>query len=215
MCGRFVDPNLRSAGLDTSWLKIDPFASWQQRYNVKPTQEVILVTPDGAPMTARWGLIPSWHKGDLKDWKATTFNARLEEAANKPTFRAVWKYGRCLMPIGGYYEWTGQKGAKQPHYLFSAGNNPTLFCAALASRWGEMLTVTMMTRSANADVSGIHHRMPVMLNINEREAWLSGSNDVSDLGQEVRIHHHAVGRFGFKDDGPDLIDQLDAPEPHE
>lgn len=208
MCGRFVDPDLQSAGLDTSWLKLDPFAGWERRFNVKPTQDVILLTPDGNPRVARWWLVPSWHKGALSEWKATTFNARIEDAATKPTFRAVWKYGRCLMPIGGYYEWSGDKGARRPNFIQSAGNEDVLFCAALASFWNDLLTVTMMTRAANDAVSGIHHRMPVILNTDEREHWLSGAPDVSTLGEGAVLKHHPVRPFGRDEDVADLVEPL-------
>jgi putative SOS response-associated peptidase YedK len=142
----------------------------------------------------------------LKDWKATTFNARIEEAQHKPTFRAVWRHGRCLIPAGGYYEWTGDKGGKKPHAVLSGGNEPTLWFAGLASRWNGVLTCTMMTRAANADVAHIHHRMPVILNVDERERWLAGGDDVECLGEGARLRHHQVARFGTHDEGRRLIE---------
>lgn len=220
MCGRFIDPNLRNTETELSELKINPIP---RRYNVKPTQDIlILAKPEREPMMARWWLVPSWHKGDLKDWKATTFNARIEEAAKKPTFRAVWKHGRCLIPAGGYYEWTGEKGAKQPHFIRSAGNAETLWFAGLASRWGprpsafpaepesargELLTCAILTRAANDDVRAVHHRMPVILNGDERDRWLAGESG-EDLGADARLRHHPVARFGAGDDGPELIDPI-------
>ncbi|WP_424986511.1 SOS response-associated peptidase [Microbulbifer sp. S227A] len=207
MCGRFVDPNLRSAGLDTSWLRIEPFAGWEPRFNVKPTQDVVILAPDLRPLLARWWLIPSWHKGEVKDWKAITFNARFEDAAGKPSFRAVWNKGRCLIPMRGYYEWTGDKGQKTPHFIQSAGNEENLFAAGLASRWNDLLTCTMLTRAANDSVSGVHHRMPVLLNTAEQEAWLAGSND-PDLGRGTALKHHRVQRFGLHDDGEELIEDM-------
>ncbi|WP_380057493.1 SOS response-associated peptidase [Falsihalocynthiibacter sp. SS001] len=208
MCGRFVDPNLQSMGLDTSWLKIDPFKNWDRRYNVKPTQDMIILTPDLEPMVARWRLIPSWHKGELRDWKATTFNARIEEAASKPSFRSVWNKGRCLLPLSGYYEWKGEKGNKQPYFIQSAGNEENLFVAGLASKWNETLTCTMLTRAANNTVSDIHHRMPVILNTSEREAWLQGENDI-DLGASIKLKHHQVRKFGIRDEGEEIIEAKD------
>ena len=208
MCGRFADPNLRSVGLDSSWLKIDPFAGWKRRYNVKPTQDVLLITPEGEPRVARWWLIPSWHQGTVADWKATTFNARIEDAAGKPAFRRVWSRGRCLMPVAGYYEWSGKKGAKQPHYFQPAGNEDVLFCAALASRWNDLLTVAMMTRAAISSVSDIHPRMPVVLNTDEREAWLAGSNDVATLGEGAQLRYHRVRKIGKDAEGPELIEPV-------
>ncbi|MDP0925693.1 SOS response-associated peptidase [Paracoccus onubensis] len=202
MCGRFVDPNFA----EISETKIDPFKGWKRRYNIKPTQDVWTFDDDGAPALARWWLIPSWHKGDLKDWKATTFNARIEDAAKKPAYRGPWKYGRCLIPAGGYYEWTGEKGSKQPHFIRNAGNEETLWFAGLSSVWQDMLTCTIVTRAANDMVDAVHHRMPVILNTEERDAWLGGSDD-PDIGAGVQLRHHPVSKFGAKDDGPELIEE--------
>ncbi|MGA0615726.1 SOS response-associated peptidase [Paracoccus sp. KR1-242] len=208
MCGRFVDPNLRGTEDEFSDLRVNPFP---RRFNVKPTQEILLFAKSPLQgMMARWWLIPSWHKGEIKDWKATTFNARIEDAAQKPSFRAVWKHGRCLIPAGGYFEWTGEKAAKRPHFIASAGNEETLWFAGLASRWREMLTCTILTRPANAAVVSLHPRMPVVLNADERDAWLGGSDDPA-LGAESLLRHHPVARFGIEDDGPELIEPEDRP----
>ncbi len=51
MCGQFVDPNLRSEGLDTSWLKINPIP---RRFNDRPTDPgLILARQPLAAMSAR------------------------------------------------------------------------------------------------------------------------------------------------------------------
>lgn len=202
MCGRFIDPNLRGTEVEVSQIRIAPFP---RRYNVKPTQEVlILAGSPSAGIMARWWLVPSWHRGDLRDWKATTFNARIEDARTRPSFRGVWKHGRCLIPAGGYYEWTGERGSRTPYVFQSAGNAETLWFAGLASRWHETLTCAILTRAANDDVKAIHHRMPVILDASERAAWLGGSDDLT-LGAGARLRHHRVAPFGAADDGPDLI----------
>ncbi|QYK42824.1 MAG: SOS response-associated peptidase [Paracoccaceae bacterium] len=205
MCGRYIDPNLRGTEAELSEIKIDPFPA--RRFNIKPTEQVlILARTPLTGMTARWWLVPSWFDGAAaKDWKATTFNARIEEARDKPTFRAVWRKGRCLIPAGGYYEWTGERGARQPHVILSAGNTQTLFFAGLASRWRDLLTCTILTRAANDSIAGLHHRMPVILDAEERDAWLGGTDDL-DIGAGARLRHHPVRPFGIADDGPDLIE---------
>lgn len=203
MCGRLVDPNLQSAGLDTSWLKINPFP---RRFNVKPTQDILIAAKSPLEgMTARWGLVPSWHKGSLQEWKAATFNARLEEARDKPAFRNVWRFGRCLVPAAGYFEWVGDKAPKQPHFIYPDGNEGILWFAGLASRWNGLLTCTIMTRAANERVCDLHHRMPVCLDLAEREAWLAGSDDPA-IGSGARLRHHPVARFGPSDEGETLIE---------
>ncbi|MCB5412177.1 SOS response-associated peptidase [Pseudogemmobacter faecipullorum] len=203
MCGRFVDPNLRSAGLDMTQTKVNPFP---RRFNVKPTQDVYALI-DGQPALARWGLIPSWHRGELKEWKAATINARIEEARDKPSFRDAWRRGRILIPVGGYYEWTGEKSPKQPHFFQGAGNEETLWFAGLSSIWRDLMTCTIMTRAANDSVEPVHDRMPVILNSDEREAWLAGSEDLS-IGAGARVMHHPVHAFGINDEGPLLIEPI-------
>ena len=206
MCGRFVDPNHRGTEHDFSELKINPIP---RRFNVKPTQDVLTIDPAGGGDYARWWLMPSWFKGDnLKEWKATTFNARIEDAASKPTFRGPWKYGRCLIPAAGYYEWTGEKGSKQPHFIQSAGNEDVLWFAGLSSRWHDLLTSTIVTRAANSTVHDVHTRMPVILNSDERDAWLKGASD-PEIGAGASLRHHPVAPFGIREDGPELIEAPD------
>jgi putative SOS response-associated peptidase YedK len=48
----------------------------------------------------RWGLIPHWWKKETLP--SLTFNARSEEAAEKPTWRHSLRSQRCLMPAGGW-----------------------------------------------------------------------------------------------------------------
>src|SRR5690606_33149297 len=206
MCGRVVDPNLRSEGLDTSWLRINPIP---RRFNVKPTEPLMILGKEPLEaMIARWWLIPSWFEGpEAKAWKATTFNARIEEAREKPAFRRVWKRGRCLIPVGGFYEWSGAKGQRQPHFIRAAGNTETMFFAGLASRWRDLLTCTILTRAANHDMKDLHHRMPVILDVEERDAWLGGSEDLS-LGAGARLTHHPVAPFGISDEGDALIEAI-------
>jgi putative SOS response-associated peptidase YedK len=203
MCGRFIDPNLRGAELEFAKIKVTPFP---RRFNIKPTQEVYVLL--GQELTcARWGLIPSWHRGELKDWRASTINARIEEAATKPSFRGAWRYGRCLIPAGGYYEWTGSKSPKQPHFVASAGNEETLWFAGLLSVWNDLRTCAILTRAANDTVTPVHDRMPVILDSAERDDWLNGS-DRTDLGAAYRVRHHEVARFGIGDEEDALIEPI-------
>jgi SOS response associated peptidase (SRAP) len=53
-----------------------------------------------------------------------TFNARAESVADKPMFRSAFKERRWILPASGFSEWTGPKGAKQPH-LFHRGRRLT------------------------------------------------------------------------------------------
>lgn len=127
-------------------------------------------------MPARWSLIPHWHKGALKDWKASTFNARIEEAAQKPSFRAVWRERHCLVPVAGFYEWTGEKKARQKHVITRADNFPMIF----AGLWDEViiqgqavLSFTILTKASGEQMAQIHVREPVILEPVQWQDWLS------------------------------------------
>ncbi|WP_438269033.1 SOS response-associated peptidase [Phaeobacter inhibens] len=186
-------------------------ASW----NVKPTQLVDIAYLNADKLfstTARWWFVPSWHRGDVKDWKRTTFNAKIETAASLPSFRNAWKSQRCIIPAAGYYEWTGPKGNKQPWWITTDSNAPALFFAGLYSRLNDDLhTCTILTRSALPQISEIHSRSPVILADDQIHPWLSG-NLVSDEEQHLgtiwngRMRAHKVAPFGRDDDGPDLIE---------
>jgi putative SOS response-associated peptidase YedK len=93
----------------------------------------------GAPdhRYVRWGLVPFFAKaepGALPTWKFPTFNARSEELEAKPSFRHTLASQRCLVLINGFYEWTGEKGRKTPHYIFLPNHEPFAI-AGLWDRW--------------------------------------------------------------------------------
>ncbi|SDE93524.1 SOS response associated peptidase (SRAP) [Rhodobacter capsulatus] len=66
-----------------------------------------------------------------------------------------------------------------------------------------------MTRAATAAMGGLHDRMPVILNADEREAWLASTDDVAGLGAGAMLAHHPVAPFGLRDDGPELIEAME------
>jgi putative SOS response-associated peptidase YedK len=76
-----------------------------------------------------WGYRPSWaaEKGI-----PIAINARIEKAATGPFFRPLWKTGRSIVPADGWYEWTGEKGHKQPWYIRLKTDKP-MFLAAITN----------------------------------------------------------------------------------
>lgn len=150
------------------------------RYNIAPTQEVAAVRlAEGKRQLAlfRWGLIPSWAK-DAKIG-ASTINARADTVATKPAFRAPYKRRRCLVLATGYYEWLRVGKAKQP-YLYEVEDGQPFAMAGLWEQWwgtGDkesppLETCTVITTDANELAAQVHHRMPVILEPVDYDAWL-------------------------------------------
>jgi putative SOS response-associated peptidase YedK len=94
----------------------------------------------------RWGLVPAWWKKSLKEMPAT-FNARAESVTKKPRFRTAFKERRCIVPASGFFEWTGEKGSKQPHLFTAADGSPLLAFAGLWDRWKDPATGSGSTQA--------------------------------------------------------------------
>jgi putative SOS response-associated peptidase YedK len=107
-------------------------------------------------------------------------NARSETINEKPAFRSALVRRRCLVPAKGFYEWkTTPDGKKQPYY-FHVENHSIFAMAGLWDEWispvnGEVIrSFTIITTSANEDVSPVHDRMSVMFtNMEQYNTWLS------------------------------------------
>jgi putative SOS response-associated peptidase YedK len=182
MCGRFTRKYTWRELWELYHLT-SPAANLEPRYNVCPTTDIdTVIMRHGervlAPM--RWGLVPAWWSKPLKELRAATFNARAETAAEKPFFREAFRRGRCLIPVSGYYEWEDTPAGKQPHYFTARDGSPILTMAGLWDEWIDVESKTplrsccMIITEANAFVGEVHDRMPVLLQREHFDAWLSG-----------------------------------------
>jgi putative SOS response-associated peptidase YedK len=174
-----------------------PEPSW----NIAPTQPVSLLV-DAAPRgadaggppvrrlaSARWGLIPSWSDDPASGAKA--FNARIETAAEKPTFREAVVSRRAVIPANGYFEWvTGDDGRKTPMYVELPDDELMLFAALYEwwrnprldqtdpARW--VLSTTILTRASSGPLASLHDRMPVFIGAELMEEWLDPDTEGDD-----------------------------------
>lgn len=193
------------------------------RYNIKPTEPILGIREKRGERTARfyrWGLIPGWVK-DVREFPLL-INARADGLLTKPAFRNAMKWGRCIMPADGYYEWmVGEDGKKHPYFITQVHNEPMVF-AGLYSTWtspeGERVdTAAIVTVDPNLDISGIHDRMPAILHGEAVDKWLN----VEDVKPEEAatlvkspppgsMKYHIVGKAVGKADaeGPELTRPL-------
>lgn len=146
------------------------------RYNVAPTMPVPIVVryaeaPDRRSLTAaKWGLIPFWAKDEKIG--SRMINARAEEAAEKPAYRAAMKYRRCIVPADGFYEWRAGTTPKQPFLIRRRDRKPLAF-AGLWELWrDELQSCAVLTTSPNETMAPIHNRMPVILEPADFDRWL-------------------------------------------
>lgn len=217
MCGRYVVS--RSGAQLGAFFHADESAvdAIPPSWNIAPTQQISVLlrgrsraerpgpTPEAAerPLVrrleaARWGLLPSWVTSLRRT--PVLFNARIEEAAEKPAFRTAITGRRAAVPASGYYEWrVGADGRKQPFYITAPTGEPFLF-AGLYSWWRDpaaedparwLLSATILTQQATGRLADIHPRTPVILHDDLQVDWLDptlpGSRELlEETGRQSR-----------------------------
>lgn len=179
MCGRFAINDETNAIIEEVVEKhgIKALENWRAyvpAFNIAPTTQVPIIMHSKREASrviapARWSLVPPWSKTiDTRN----TFNARDDTVAEKPTWRGPLKSSRCLIPASGYYEWTGAKPPKTPHWIYP--ERGLLMFAGIFSWWADPalpaddetrwhLTVAMLTMDTVPELAEIHHRNPIAL----------------------------------------------------
>ncbi len=196
MCGRFT---LRKPSREVAEaFRLFEDVPLKPRFNIAPTQKVAAVRVDPQKMRRempllKWGLIPFW--ADDPAIGDRLINARSETAASKPSFRAAFRYRRCLIPVDGFFEWQKAGKHKQP-YLIGLGRGVLFAFAGLWEDWernGEVIqSCTILTTEANNLMRPIHERMPVILHPKDYELWLDpGIQDGSKVQHLLRPYPDA------------------------
>jgi putative SOS response-associated peptidase YedK len=180
MCGRFslrarLNELLEDFDIDEPCV---PF--WEPRYNIAPTQSVVVVRAKpsaGSKREAallRWGLIPAWASDPSIGNRL--INARSETVAEKPAFRNALARRRCLVAADGFFEWKTEGKVKQPYFIHFSDDRPFAF-AGLWECWvgpdhSCTESCTILTTAANELMRPIHERMPVVVSNRDYAAWL-------------------------------------------
>ena len=212
MCGRFFRHEVSWAEYHSGLgiVRPDNVDPPEAAYNIAPTQlaPIVRQAPEGEDVEtgarqlapAMWGLVPSWWRKPLKEKKFSTFNARCETVAESNTFRGAFRHKRCLVPVSGFYEWSGEKGRKSP---FAIGlRNRRWFC--FAGLWdramidgSEIDSFTILTTTPNDLMAGLHSRMPVILDSADYSRWLDDDaravENLFDPFPAEAMHAWAVG----------------------
>jgi putative SOS response-associated peptidase YedK len=179
MCGRYA-LKLVAGVLELPFVEESEFPALElpwASYNVCPGSQAPIVDKEGVLRPALWGLIPHWSK---EAPKRPLFNARLETAATRSSFRTAWSGQRCVVPASGFYEWSDLSGQRAPYFIPPEDEGSLLWLAGLASyqtlpegrkRWSYAV---LTEDSAGSAVEPYHDRRPVALESAAITAWLRG-----------------------------------------
>lgn len=183
------------------------------RPDIRPTEPVAVMRANGGARhfaLMRWGFIPAFVK-DEREFPLL-INARSETVFEKASFRNAIRRRRCLFLADGFYEWQklaepsqqkwepvlrpasrpkSDKGRKKRPFLIRHPQGRPLAFAGIYENWmspngSEMETAAILTTSANALISAIHERMPVMVEPRDFSTWLSPETAHNEVERLMR-----------------------------
>lgn len=185
----------------------------------------------------RWGLVPSWARDAQK--LPNLFNARVETAFEKPSFRSAVKRRHCVIPMDGWYEWAsgeptssgGRAGGKQPFHMSMPGDQGLLMAGLWEARRDPedesitQLSCTMLTTEALGPLRRVHERMPLVVSPEVLGDWLDPDvigdpralvdgvgDDLAKWAETVEIHPVSRAVSNVRNDGPELVRPVDLNE---
>lgn len=162
-----------------------------RHYNLPPGlyPDVMHTLHQGKPMfdTLHWGYRPQWA---VEQGIPMATNARIEKAVTGRYFRHMWRAGRIIVPADGWYEWTGEKGHKQPWYIRLKGDRP-MFLAAVSNfvPYKERPPgsgFVIVTAAAEAGLVDVHDRRPVVLAPVDARLWMDNTLNADQAEQRAR-----------------------------
>lgn len=181
MCGRFAMDQKTNDLITAFVLDGNDYRDWRPAYSIAPTEVAPIVRErlhESGELVrtvepAVWDFWPIWQDAAKK--ARNQFNSRIEALTSSGLWRHAFASQRAVVPMRGYFEWTGQKGNKDAHFLH--GRAPMLAAAGIYTprrdddgTW--TLTFSVITRQAR-DASGeVHDRMPALLTQDAIDPWL-------------------------------------------
>jgi putative SOS response-associated peptidase YedK len=154
--------------------------SFAPNYNIAPTQDSPVVTVGSRILEVyKFGLIPKWWSKDKPTSGFT--NAKAETIMEKASFKEPLKNKRCLVLASSFFEWTKNK---RP-YIFIVKDKKVFAMAGIWDEWTnhegkKVRSFAIITTTPNNTVKKVHHRMPVILDPKDYDAYLT-SKDLSEV----------------------------------
>ena len=117
-----------------------------------------------------WGYKPAWSK------RPPVSNARLDTVLKGSGFWKPLLTKRIVVPADGWFEWTGEKGRRQPWFISAKDGHPILMAGITAWQPGnDVLAETgfaIITDNAAGGMVDLHDRRPITLTPADAAKWL-------------------------------------------
>ena len=113
MCNR-VRADFEFREIKLRWDLVNDLPQVKPIYNAspgRPDADILTILRTGAGSEGRqmyWPLIPSYEKSMKLSY--STMNAKVERLNQSPVYKRLLQSRRCIIPVDGFYEFTGEKG---------------------------------------------------------------------------------------------------------
>lgn len=164
MCGRYYIDDETARELERLVRHLDQRLKTSGKKDIYPSDQAPVITGYQNEFSAElftWGF-PGF------DQKKLIINARAETALEKRTFKESLLNHRCAVLAGGFYEWNKQK----EKYTFRRPDKGPCYLAGFYKEFQDGIRFVILTTDANESIKDVHHRMPLILNEAELDAWI-------------------------------------------
>lgn len=178
MCGRYYVDDETAREIEKIVRDLDKKLQIERSGDIRPSDAALVLSQREQHLTAErmnWGF-PGFQGTGL------LINARAEGILEKKTFRESVLHRRCVIPAKGFYEWN--KGKEKFHF---ERKEPVLFMAGFFNQFQGKNRFVILTTEANASVSMVHERMPLVLESKEIQDWM-----LDDQAVEFLLHKTPV-----------------------
>ena len=169
---------------------IEVAEAYQPTYNAAPAQLLPVITNTGSQGLSffYWGLVPQWAKN--KTISDKIIYTQEELIREKPILKKNLRQQRCIVPADGFYEWKKVGKKILIPYRFTLKSKEAFAMAGLWEEYddenGEFFhTFTLITTKANALVSTVVERMPVILTREIEKEWLGNQLSEDELIKQL------------------------------
>lgn len=148
-----------------------------------PTEKAATLCQSAGEPQARplgWGFL-------LQD-KKPVINARIESIFDKPFFSRSLADKKCLIPANAFYEWQKQEKGKLKRTIGVQGQPFFYMCGLYAPFYvngQKQDRFVIITQPANEQMQPVHERMPLILPMDMKDAWLHETKQIKLLAESI------------------------------
>ena len=201
MCGRFINLT-KTSSLKKKFDIVSPQTKDLRSYNISPSQTSNIIFKKNIinKDESKWGYSFFDKKNNQEK---NIINSRIETINHKVLFKESYYKRKCIIPLNGYYEWSLIDNNKIPFFIHIPPCEPMY----LAGIWkyinfkkDDQKVFTIITKNANENIRKIHHRMPVLLSVEEGMNYLDDDNtsflnDNFSSSLESELDFYPVSKF--------------------